>query len=118
MSRAMVKPLCCICADFLPMMLVRRSDIEILLQTPDKGVADASRAVEMLEKSAEPGTFSSIRGRAYLTLGRALQAQNKRDEARAALQTAFEHLQSTMGTNHSDTLSAREWLAKLDSQPR
>jgi tetratricopeptide (TPR) repeat protein len=104
-------------ADFLPMMLVRRSDIEILLRTPDKAVADASRAVEMLEKSAERGTFSSILGRAYLTLGRALQAQDKRDGARAALQTAFEHLQSTMGANHNDTLNARELVAKLDSQP-
>jgi tetratricopeptide repeat protein len=65
-----------------------------------------------------PGPLSSIRGRALLTLGRVFQAQGKGEEVRAALQTALENLQNTLGADHKDTISARELLAKLGSQPQ
>jgi tetratricopeptide (TPR) repeat protein len=105
-------------ADALPGMLVRRSDIELQLHLPDRALDDASRAVEMLEKSAEPGTFSCITGRAYLTLGRTRQAQGKTEEARSALQSALDHLQSTLGADHPDILNTRQLLAQLDLQPQ
>jgi Tetratricopeptide repeat len=56
-------------------------------------------------------------GRAYLTLGRALQAQGKRDESRAALRSGAEHLQNALGPDHPDALAARQ-LAELDTKDR
>jgi hypothetical protein len=59
--------------------------------------------------------FSSNAGRAYLVLGRALQAQGKLDQAHAAFRSAAEHLQSTLGPDHLETRSARE-LAEVAPQ--
>ena len=43
-----------------------------------------------------------------LAFGRALQAQSKSDEARAAFRSAAEKLQATVGANHPDTRRARQ----------
>ncbi len=93
-------------ADRLPLVLTRRSDVELQSRRLDEAVADAARAVRVLQKSIEPGTFSSTFGRAYLSLGRALQAKGKGDEARAAFRSAVEHLESALGPNHPDTQAA------------
>ncbi|MBV8709116.1 MAG: protein kinase [Acidobacteriaceae bacterium] len=102
-------------ADRLPLVLTRRSDIELQTQRLDNAVADAARAVSVLQKNAEPGTFSSTCGRAYFALGRALQAQGKRDEARAAFRSAAEHLPSALGPDHPDAQTARR-LGNPDSE--
>ena len=47
-------------------------------------------------------------GRAYLALGRALSAQGKSDDAKAALASALQHLESTLGEDHAETRSARQ----------
>jgi tetratricopeptide (TPR) repeat protein len=94
-------------SDYLPIFLVRRSDIELQSGRGNDAAEDATRAVNILQKAAQPGTFSSTLGRAYLSLGRALQVQGKPDEARSALRPAVEHLQSALGPDHSETLSAR-----------
>jgi hypothetical protein len=47
-------------------------------------------------------------GRAYLNLGRALEAEGKRDESHAAFRSATEHLQNTLGPEHDDTRRARQ----------
>jgi tetratricopeptide (TPR) repeat protein len=60
-------------------------------------IADAARASNQLQRNAQPGTFSSSVGRAYLSLGRALQAQGKNGEAHAALQSAVERLRNALG---------------------
>jgi hypothetical protein len=62
----------------------------------------------MLQQSAQPGAFSSDLGRAYLALGRAIQAQGKRNEARTALRSAAEHLDSALGSKHPDTRIAKQ----------
>ncbi len=102
-------------AGVLPILLVRRSTVELELRRPDEAAADAARALSLLQASAQPGTFSSNLGRAYLALGRALQAQGKSEEARAAARSAAEQLQNTLGPAHPDTRSARQ-LADLDTQ--
>jgi serine/threonine protein kinase len=101
--------------DYLSSVLVPRSDIERQLGRPDDAVIDAARALNALQKSTEPGTFSGYLGHAYYTLGRALQAQGKSEEARAAFRSAAENLQNTLGPDHPDTRSARQ-LAELESQ--
>jgi serine/threonine-protein kinase len=99
----------------LPLLLLRRSTIQLEARRPDEAAADAARALSLLQAAAEPGTFSSTLGRVYLTLARALQAQGKSDEARAAARSAAEHLQNALGPDHPDTRSARQ-LADLDAQ--
>jgi tetratricopeptide (TPR) repeat protein len=96
--------------DLMPTLLVRRSDLKLQLHRPDEAAADAARALTMLQPAAQPGTFSSVLGRAHLTLGRALQAQGKREEARAAFFSAAEHLQNALGPDHPDTRRARQLL--------
>ena len=59
-----------------------------------------------------PGVFSSTLGRAYLTLGLALRAQGKRDEALTAFRSAAEYLEKALGPDHPDARSARESLGQ------
>ncbi len=99
----------------LPGMLTNRSAMELEARDSDKARADAERALSLSQAENDPGTFSMHIGRAYLALGRALQAQGKKDEAREAFRSAAEHLQNTLGPDHADTLAARQ-LAALEPQ--
>ncbi|MEA2264252.1 MAG: hypothetical protein QOJ51_7077, partial [Acidobacteriaceae bacterium] len=47
-------------------------------------------------------------GRAYLAVGRALQALSKLEEARGAFRSAAEQLEGTLGVDHPDTILARQ----------
>jgi tetratricopeptide (TPR) repeat protein len=100
----------------LPLLLIRRSTVEFNAKRPEDARRDAARALSLLQATSQPGTFSSNLGRAYLTLARALQAQGKSDEAKAAARSAAEHLQNALGPDHSDTRNARQ-LAGLETQP-
>jgi eukaryotic-like serine/threonine-protein kinase len=95
-------------SDYLPTVLLRRCTVEIAGGRSDAAVADANRALNMLLAAAQPGAFSSVLGRAYLTLGRALQGQGKPDQARTAFRSAAEQLQSAVGPDHPDTRAAVE----------
>jgi serine/threonine protein kinase len=92
--------------EYLSSALVPRSDIDLLLGRADEAATDAARALDVLKKFEEPGTFSSDLGHAYCALGRALQAQGKSTEARVAFHSAAENLQGALGSNHPDTRSA------------
>ena len=98
----------------LPGLLTRRATIELEARHPEQAVEDANRAVR-LQSATQPGMLSSKSGYAYLALGRALRAQNKSEEARTAFRSAVENLQSTIGTEHPDTRSARE-MARSETQ--
>jgi eukaryotic-like serine/threonine-protein kinase len=102
---------------FLPSLYQRRAKVELQAGYPNDAATDMARALNLFQKEAQPGTFSSTLGRAYLVLARALQAQGKGDEARAAARSAVAHLQSAVGPDHPDTRSARQ-LAELETQPR
>jgi eukaryotic-like serine/threonine-protein kinase len=101
-------------AFYLQTFLIRRSEIELRASHRDEAAADAERALSRLQADAQPGTFSSYLGRAYLALARALDAQGKSDEARAAALSAVEPLQNAVGPDHPDTRAARQ-LADLDT---
>jgi len=103
-------------ADIIPSELARRAEVEIELQQYDRAAADATRAADTLRKILEPGTLSSNVGRAYLALGRALLAQGQSEEARTALRTSLEHLESALGPDHPDTRRARQ-LVEADTSP-
>ena len=100
---------------FLPPLLMRRSGAELEAREVDKACADAKRAVSLFQAKMEPGTFSTYLGRAYLALGRALQAQGKLDEARVAFLSAAEQLGHAGGPDHPLAREARQ-LAEISSK--
>jgi non-specific serine/threonine protein kinase/serine/threonine-protein kinase len=102
---------------YLQNFLVGRSDIERELGRADQAAADAVRAITLVRQDAQLGAFSSHLGQAYLTLGRALQAQGKQDEARASFRSAAQNFESTQGAGSPDAYRARQ-LASMDSQPK
>ena len=102
-------------SDALATLLYVRAAIEMKGGNPDRAVADASRAIKLVEEAAEPGTFSTQLARCYLALGSAVDFEGKHDEARAAFRTAAENFQQTLGPDHPDTRNARR-LAELSAQ--
>jgi serine/threonine-protein kinase len=94
----------------LPPFLIGRSGIELQLGRPDDAHADAARAVAILQRTGQSKAPSSDVGRAWLALGRALQAQGKPAEAQAAFRSAAENLLGALGLDHPDTQSAREQI--------
>jgi serine/threonine-protein kinase len=96
-------------ADALPILLLRRATVELAAGRPGPAEADAARALALFQAAAQPGTFSSYVGTAYLKLGTALQAEGKIDEARTAYRSAAKHLQNTVGPDHPDTQTARQF---------
>jgi len=101
-------------SDHLPHFILRRSEIELQLRHPVQAETDAARALHLVQASLEPATLSSVVGRAYLTLGRALQAQDKLEEARTAFRSAAQNLQNTAGPDHPDTRSAQQLSEALN----
>jgi tetratricopeptide (TPR) repeat protein len=95
-------------AGYLQSYLVSRSDIQRELGRTDAAAADAGRALKITLDATQAGTFSTAPGRAYVALGRALQEQGKREEARVAFRSAVEHLESALGPDHAETQAARE----------
>jgi len=94
-------------SDALPSMLENRATIELNAGAGDQAIADASRAVKLLQEQAEPGTFSTQLARSYMALGNALKAGGRLDEARRAFRSAAEHFDKTLGPDHLNARSAR-----------
>jgi tetratricopeptide (TPR) repeat protein len=97
--------------------LVWRSEIELQLDRKDEAADDARRGLKMLVDAAQPGTFSIFLGRAYRALGHALNAQDKREEARAAFRSAVEQMESALGPDNAETQEIR-WLAEPEIPSR
>jgi tetratricopeptide (TPR) repeat protein len=100
-------------SDRLPLVLTRRSEVELRLGRVQHAAADATRAVALAKAMAEPGTFSTTAGRAYFVLGRALQAQQRTSEARAAFRSAAENLEHALGRGDSEALAARQLASNV-----
>ncbi len=97
-------------AGLLPILLFRRSAIELENHQPEVAVSDAERAVKLLQSSTQPGIYSCYLGRAYLILGLAQRDQGQLNQARTSFRIAAEHLQNTLGADHPDTRVARQLL--------
>ncbi len=91
---------------YLPTLLIGRSTIEFQARREEQARADAAEAVSLLQPATAPGASSSILGHAYLALGLALQAEGKSEDARSAFASAAQHLQTTLGPDHADTVTA------------
>jgi tetratricopeptide (TPR) repeat protein len=92
----------------LPPLLMCRSEIALELGRVDDAQSDAARALSILKDADRSETPSGNVGRAYLTLGRALETQGKHAEARDAFRSAAEHLRRALGSDHPDTRRAQE----------
>jgi eukaryotic-like serine/threonine-protein kinase len=97
-----------------PGFLLNRSAIELAAGNLDQAIADSNRALTLLKSKAQPNSFSSKLGYAYLALARALEAQGKHDDARSAAKSALENFEKSLGPGHPETGSARQ-LAGLNS---
>lgn len=95
-------------SDALPGLLIARSTMELNDVDGNQAIADASRAIDLLKEEAEPGTFSTQRGRGYMALGDALKSQGRLDEARAAFRSAADQFENALGSDHPDTRRAVE----------
>jgi serine/threonine-protein kinase len=100
-------------ANYLPLTLLRRAQIELDAQDWDRARADASRAADLYEKSVGPGVPSNKVGRSYVALGRALQATGQVDQARKAYARALENLGPSQGADHPGTREASRLAASL-----
>jgi serine/threonine-protein kinase len=100
--------------NYLPIILADRSEIEIQLRLPDAAAADASRSLSLLKSTVPPGTFSANLGHAFMAQARSLMMQGKPDEARVAFRLAENHFRGALGSDHPDSVSARQ-LAGLAS---
>jgi eukaryotic-like serine/threonine-protein kinase len=94
------------CAAFIPMLLTRRSRVELKAQRPNQAEADAVRALQLFNEESESGIHSSNIGRAYLALALSLRAQARLSESQDAFRNAFQNLQDTLGPGHADTKAA------------
>ena len=97
--------------DYLPGFLLRRAFVNLHAHRLEEAGEDAARALAMEQQAAVPGASSSGIGRAYLMLGRALDAQGERDEAQVAFASALKHLEPTLGGNHPKTQEAARGAA-------
>ena len=89
-----------------PGLLLARSDIELAFGQPDPALADANRALSLLQASIQPGGYSGKIGAAYLAQAHALFAQGHAAEARAAAQSAAQQLTQAVGPDHPNTIKA------------
>ena len=103
--------------NFLPIVLMRRSAIELDAARPGPAGDDAERAIGLLQADGTPGAFSNNVGSAYLLRGQALRAQGKHAEAAAAFQSAVDNLRATLGSNHPDTRRSLEMAKSETSVP-
>jgi hypothetical protein len=101
--------------DWLERCLERRSALVLQVRRVEAATSDAARAVDLALELTDPSSRSSRIGRAYLTLGRALAARGQTGEARAALVSAAQHLESTLGEGHPEARSARQLLQSLSA---
>ena len=102
-------------AGVLPLLVFRRSFIELKSGQSAAALSDAARAVSLLQSSTQPGTYSCYLGRAYLILGLAQRAQGQVTEARTSFHAGAEHLQNTLGPDHPDTRTALQLVDDTDS---
>ena len=101
----------------LPGYLLTRSSIELASGNFQQAAADSNRAVDLVKANLQPESPSSTLGSAYLGLARALDAQGKHGDARAAASLAFTNLQTCLGADHPDTLAARQLAGPQTAHP-
>lgn len=96
------------CAAFVPILLIRRSQVELKANKTKQAETDALHALRLLNAQSESGIHSSNIGRAYLALAISLRDQGRWSESRDAFRNASQNLQDTLGPSHPDSKAAHE----------
>jgi len=100
--------------DFLPFVLQRRAEVHLQNphSPPAKAEADARRSLELLSradsKPGRPPLFSTVTGKSYLLLARALRA--RKQPSHEAYRGAWEHYHNAAGPQHPQTVEARNGM--------
>jgi tetratricopeptide (TPR) repeat protein len=102
-------------AQYLPVLLTHRANIELAAGDLPAADADSRHALALLEDEAWPGDYSSSTGGAYLVLARVLVAEGRPAEAREAAASAERQLERAVGSEHPDTLAAKALSASAAS---
>ncbi|HKS38007.1 MAG TPA: serine/threonine-protein kinase [Verrucomicrobiae bacterium] len=92
----------------LSFLFLRRAAAHMGALRYDAARADAARSLALNQEATGSEMLSSWSGLAYLTMGRALNAQGKPKEARLAYASALEHLGPTLGPDHPESREAAE----------
>ncbi len=92
----------------LPRALITRSVMALEGGRVEAALADAERALAIVQEHDDPSLMSSRLGRAYLALGDALHAAGRTEPARSTLTLALQHLEPSVGADHRDTQRARQ----------
>ena len=103
------------CAAFVPILLIRRSQVELKAKKAQQAEADARHALQLLSAQSESGIHSSNIGRAYLALATSMRDQGRWSESRDAFRNAFENLEDTLGPSHPDSKAARDTNSSMAS---
>jgi len=93
--------------------LTRRADLKIDMQRYAEARIDADRALDLVGKNVSQGNRSTDLGVAYLSLGRALHAQQGYQQAWEAFVSAAEHLRPSLGPDHRKTREAERLAAEV-----
>jgi serine/threonine-protein kinase len=101
-------------ADFVPRVLVGRSELRHAAGRFAEAAADARLALEQFARVAPRGMATTHLGDAHLALGRALAAQGKADEAGIELQEALRHYEGALGSEQARAIAVRELLAQAE----
>ncbi len=101
----------------LALLRLRRAEIHLKAKQFESARADAERSLVLNLESAEKGDISSWIGLAHLTMARALEAQGKTGEARAAFAAALEQLRPSLGEDHPETRAAATRLQPVLPAP-
>jgi tetratricopeptide (TPR) repeat protein len=92
---------------YLPLTLLRRSQLELAMRQFEPARADAGRALDLYVATFGSDVLSNRVGRCHLMIARALIGLGRPAEARTALTTALANLEPTEGADHPETREAR-----------
>ncbi len=93
-------------AQYLPVFLTHRAEIELAAARLASAGADARGALASLTANAQPGDYSVYTGRAELVLARVLAAGGQTSAARSAAARAAQQLARAEGADHTETRAA------------
>jgi tetratricopeptide (TPR) repeat protein len=96
--------------DFTPIVLTHRAEVRNSAGLSREAEVDARLALEQLRATLPPGFLSTVRGEAYLALGRALQEQGRNADGNAAVAEALKHFEGGLGRDHPRVVERRRQL--------
>ena len=99
-------------ADYAARLLIRRAEIRNAAGRHADAAADAREALRRFDALIPSALLTSLRGDAYLALGRAQWSMQENETARFTLLAAQKHLESALGPEHERVRTLREQIGR------